>query len=106
MVKIVFLHGDGSRREVDAAAGSTIMRTARDHGIDGIAAECGGFAACGTCHVYVDATWAAKLPLAMDDELAMLEVVVDPRPNSRLSCQLAVAEELDGIVVQLPPSQY
>jgi len=83
------------------------MRTAVDAGIDGIAADCGGCLTCATCHVIVDAAWAEKLSPPTDDELAMLEMTAAPRrPTSRLSCQLVLSAELDGLVVQLPATQY
>jgi 2Fe-2S ferredoxin len=106
LVKIVFHDAGGGRREIDAAPSVSIMRAARDHNIKEIVGECGGFAACGTCHVYVDPEWQARLPPAGDAELAMLEVVVSPQPNSRLSCQLEASDALDGLVLLLPPSQY
>lgn len=106
MVKIVFEHPDGGRREIDAPAGASLMRSARDNGIEEIVGECGGFAACGTCHVYVDPQWQAILAPASDAEQAMLEVVVSPQCDSRLSCQILAAEVLEGIVLRLPRSQY
>jgi 2Fe-2S ferredoxin len=88
-------------------SGRSLMRTAVDAGIDGIAADCGGCLTCATCHVIVDAAWAEKLSPPTDDELAMLEMTAAPRrPTSRLSCQLVLSAELDGLVVQLPATQY
>ncbi|HEX3364637.1 2Fe-2S iron-sulfur cluster-binding protein [Phenylobacterium sp.] len=106
MVKVVFNREDGGRCEIEAPLDASIMQAARDNGIAGVTGECGGFAACGTCHVYVDAAWTSRLPPPTAAELAMLEVVVSPQDNSRLSCQIQLAHDLDGIVLGLPPSQY
>jgi 2Fe-2S ferredoxin len=83
------------------------MRAAVDGGIDGFAAVCGGCLTCATCHVIVDGAWAAKLPPPSADEQAMLEMTAAPRqPTSRLSCQIELTPALDGLVVQLPVTQY
>jgi ferredoxin, 2Fe-2S len=79
------------------------MVAAIQNGIDGIEAECGGSLACGTCHVYVDDAWLARLPPASEDELAMLEEVTAPRKIcSRLACQIRLVDELDGLTVRIP----
>jgi 2Fe-2S ferredoxin len=82
------------------------MRVAVDAGIPGIVAECGGSCACATCHVYVDPAWTARLPPPNEGERAMLEAVAKMQSTSRLSCQLEIDEQLDGLTVLLPESQY
>jgi ferredoxin, 2Fe-2S len=90
---------------VDAENGSTVMENAVKNGIPGIDAECGGACACATCHVYVDEAWAEKTgtPSAMEED--MLDFAFDVRPTSRLSCQLKVRDDLDGLVVRTPERQ-
>lgn len=103
MPVITFLRASGEARRVSADAGDTVMRTGVGAGIDGIEAICGGACSCGTCHVYVAEAWLALLPPPREDELALLEFVDAPRTAaSRLSCQLHVSEELDGLVVTVP----
>ena len=105
MPRIAFIEPDGARREIDAAAGLTLMETARRHGIRGIVAQCGGPTACATCHVYVAPPWMAKLPPREDIEEGMLESACEPRPNSRLSCQIHLTAALDGLEVTVPERQ-
>jgi ferredoxin, 2Fe-2S len=98
---------DGSVRELHARTGQSLMRAAVQDGVDEIAADCGGCLTCATCHVYVDATWFARLPPADADETAMLEMTAaEHRPTSRLSCQIALTPALDGLRVELPERQY
>ena len=97
MAKITFITAKGTRTETNASPGMSIMQAAVDAGIAEIAAECGGACACGTCHCFVDETWFNKIAAPEDDERDMLEFVIDPRKNSRLSCQISVTEEMDGI---------
>jgi 2Fe-2S ferredoxin len=107
MIRVYLIAADGRRHCIEGKSGRSLMRTAVDAGIDGIAADCGGCLTCATCHVIVDAAWAEKLSPPTDDELAMLEMTAAPRrPTSRLSCQLVLCAELDGLVVQLPDTQY
>ena len=82
------------------------MSVAVNAGIEVILAECGGACACGTCHCYVDAEWVARLPPASPTEAAMIECVIAPRPESRLTCQLKLTEDSDGLVLHLPTAQY
>jgi 2Fe-2S ferredoxin len=105
MVKITFVDSGGSARTVDAEAGSTVMETAIKNTIPGIEAECGGACACSTCHVYVDEAWTAKTgePSPMEED--MLDFAFEVRPTSRLSCQIKVQEEFDGLVVRTPERQ-
>lgn len=106
-VHIVIVAADGTRTPIDAPAGRSLMRAATGAGIAGIAADCGGVLSCATCHVYVDAAWAGRLPPASADEEAMLEMTAcERRPTSRLSCQIPLDATLDGLTVHLPPTQY
>ncbi len=105
MTKIVFIGRDGARYELDAESGSTVMETAIKAGVPGIEAECGGACACATCHVYVDEAWAQRAgePEPMEED--MLDFAYDVRPTSRLSCQIKVSDELDGLTVTVPEKQ-
>ena len=106
MAKITFIQPDGSQQVVDAAPGVTAMEAARVNRVPGIEAECGGACACATCHVYVDAAWTAKTgkPAAMEED--MLDFAFDVRPESRLSCQIKVTADLDGLVMRVPGKQF
>jgi 2Fe-2S ferredoxin len=97
MPKIIWHDIRGQRREVVVKAGATAMEAALDHDIAGIVAECGGACACGTCHAYVGESWMPRLPPMDDMEDAMLDAARDRRPNSRLTCQIEIRPELDGI---------
>ena len=105
MIRITYQDQDGTSREVEAEEGSTVMETAIRNDVPGIVAECGGACACATCHVYVDEEWAAVVgpPSPMEED--MLDFASDVRPTSRLSCQIRVRPELDGLVVQTPKRQ-
>lgn len=105
MAKITFITNDGDKHDVEAEAGSTVMEAAIKNSIPGIDAECGGACACATCHVYVADDWREKVgaPEAMEED--MLDFAYDIRPNSRLSCQIRVRDELDGLVVTIPEQQ-
>ena len=105
MAKITFIDSDGTSRIVDAEIGATVMETAIKNGVPGIEAECGGACACATCHVYVDEHWRAKTGEASPMEADMLDFGFDVRSESRLSCQIKVSEELDGLVVRTPARQ-
>jgi ferredoxin, 2Fe-2S len=105
MPKIVFIEPDGARREITAPVGITLMEAARQNGVRGIVAQCGGACACATCHVYIDPAWAAKLEPIEDMEEGMLETAWEPKENSRLSCQVHVTAEMDGLVVAVPEQQ-
>ena len=105
MPHITFVSADGSRHEVDAAAGATVMESAIKHMVPGIEAECGGACACATCHVYVDEAWMAKAGSPEPMEEYMLDFAYDVRPTSRLSCQIKMSDALDGIVVHVPDRQ-
>jgi 2Fe-2S ferredoxin len=105
MVKITFIDVDGTARTVEGEVGATVMETAIRNSISGIEAECGGACACSTCHVYVDEAWREKVgePSPMEED--MLDFAYEVKPNSRLSCQIKVREELDGLVVTTPERQ-
>lgn len=106
MPTIHYQHPDGTVTEVEGADGDSVMQTALINDVDGIVAECGGSAMCATCHVYVDPSWQDKLPPMNETEDAMLDSVVEPRTEgSRLSCQIALGPELDGLRVTIPASQ-
>lgn len=106
MPSIIFIHPDGKSERVEANDGQSAMQAATMHGLDGILAECGGNAMCATCHVYVDETWADRVPDVSEDEDALLEGIATERlPTSRLSCQIHVTAALDGIVLRLPERQ-
>lgn len=102
---VEFHFHNGETRRVHVAAGTSVMQAAVNHGIDAILAQCGGSCSCGTCHVYVDNAWIGKLDEADDNEKCMIEYVTEPASNSRLSCQIRVTDELDGLIVHLPESQ-
>jgi len=105
MAKITYIEHDGKTHTVEAQNGTTVMENAIKNGIPGIVAECGGACSCATCHVYVDEEWEAVTgqPQAMEED--MLDFAFDVRPNSRLSCQIRVRPEMDGLVVHTPIRQ-
>jgi 2Fe-2S ferredoxin len=103
--KIAFTLPDGRRHEVEARLGISLMEVAKQHGIAGIVALCGGACACATCHVYVEGGWFERLEPAEDMEVGMLESAFEPRANSRLSCQIPVTPALDGLEVRVPQRQ-
>ena len=105
MARIIFIQPDGSRREIDAPPGITLMEVARQHGVQGVIAQCGGACACSTCHVYVDAAWLPRLQPREEMEEATLEAAWEPRDNSRLSCQIHITADLDGLQVIVPQRQ-
>ena len=106
MPEVTYVQADGSARSFELSTGKSLMLAAQSHGVAGILGECGGQAMCATCHVYVDEAYLDRLPEMTEDEDAMLEDAVCPRrPNSRLSCQVEVADELDGLVLHIPEEQ-
>jgi len=106
MPKIKYVEHGGKEHAVDVPAGWSVMEGAVKNLIPGIDADCGGACACATCHVFVDDAWLAKLPNKDDMEVTMLDFAPDVAPNSRLSCQIKVTPELDGLVVHMPKSQH
>jgi ferredoxin, 2Fe-2S len=106
MPTITFIHPNQRSERIDASVGESAMQAAVTHGIAEIVAECGGNAMCATCHVYVDSEWLDRLPTMSADEDALLDgTAADRRPNSRLSCQIKLTPELDGLVLVLPDKQ-
>ena len=105
MPSVTFITADGRSRTVEIANGLSVMQGAVSAGIDGIDAACGGSAACATCQVYVAPDWIDRLPSPADDESSMLEFAVDRNQSSRLSCQIRVKDDLNGLVVRVPATQ-
>jgi len=105
MVHITFVDSKGTARSVEGEIGSTVMETAIRHGVPEIEAECGGACACSTCHVYIDEAWREKVgePSPMEED--MLDFAYDVQANSRLSCQIKVREDFDGLTVRTPERQ-
>ena len=106
MPKILFIEASGKEHLVEAKTGESVMLAATGSMVPGILADCGGSCTCATCHAYIDERWMDAVPPVGSDEAAMLEGAIDVRPNSRLTCQVTVTEELDGAVFRLPASQY
>ena len=105
MPKITFIEHSGAEHVVDADVGLSVMEAAVRNSVPGIDADCGGACACATCHVYVDDAWTDKTGKPAATEEDMLDFAFDVRPNSRLSCQIKVRPELDGLVVTVPERQ-
>lgn len=107
MPKVVYVAPDGGRREVEAEKGDTVMHTALNNDVDGIVGECGGSLMCATCHVYVDEAYLETVGGRAPGEDMMLEgAASEVKSNSRLSCQITITDELDGLTVFLPETQY
>ncbi len=106
MPKVRFVTHEGSEHVVDARADESLMENAKRHDVHGIFADCGGSMSCATCHVYIAPDWVDRVGAASGDEVAMLELAIDPQDNSRLSCQVLVRDDLDGLVVHIPKSQF
>jgi ferredoxin, 2Fe-2S len=106
MARITFIQPDGTDQTVDGEPGLTVMEMAKMNLIEGIEAECGGACACATCHVYVDDAWKERTGAPSQMEEDMLDFAYDVRPTSRLSCQIRVTPELDGLVVRIPEKQF
>ena len=105
MPKITYIEYSGKEHHVEMPLGYTIMEGAVKNSIPGIDADCGGSCACATCHVYVDENYLSKIPAAQEAEKDMLDFVNDPNNNSRLSCQIIITNDLDGIIVRMPKKQ-
>ena len=105
MAKITYITSDEKIHEIDVQNGLTVMEGAVQNDISGIDADCGGGMACATCHVYVQDKWLNKLPKKEDGEEDMLDMAFEPKQNSRLSCQLVVSDDLDGLIVNIPSKQ-
>ena len=107
MVRITYIEHGGAEHQVDVPKGESVMRGAVTNMINGIVAECGGGLACATCHCYVDDAWIDRVGLPSETEAQMLECVsAERKRGSRLSCQIAVSDELNGLIVRLPETQF
>lgn len=107
MTKVNFVSADGSAVMIDAQDGDSVLQNARAHDLTGVVGECGGGLVCATCHVYVDAEYLNRIDAVSDEEDEMLDVVAAGRePTSRLSCQIIVKPDLDGLTITFPPNQY
>jgi 2Fe-2S ferredoxin len=106
MAKITYIEFDGTEHVVDVKPGLSVMEGAVKNNIPGIDADCGGACACATCHVYVDEEWVSRTGQRFVMEESMLDFAENVQPNSRLSCQIRVTDELDGLVVRMPESQH
>lgn len=102
MVSITYVESDGAEHVLDVDPGITLMQAALDNMVPGIDADCGGECRCGTCHCYIEEAWLGKLDPCSEDEEAMIDGTIDPRPNSRLSCQIRLTPGLNGLRVILP----
>ena len=105
MPKIIYIEQDGTRKEVEADPGYTVMEVAVNNGVDGIVAECGGACACATCHGYIDEAWLDKLPEMDDMEDSMLDAAYERKDTSRLTCQIEITDALDGLVVHVADNE-
>ena len=105
MPKIKYIDQKGNSKTIDVENGLTVMEGAVQNNISGIDADCGGSMACATCHVYVEDSWFNKIQQAEDAENDMIDMAHNPKKNSRLSCQLIISEELDGLIVTTPSKQ-
>ena len=105
MPKITYKDYQGTSKTIEVENGLSVMEGAIQKEIPGIDADCGGSMACATCHVYVDDKWIDKIPKAEDAEIDMIDMAFEPKKNSRLSCQIIVSEELDGLEVTTPKQQ-
>jgi 2Fe-2S ferredoxin len=106
MPKIIYQTPDGTRHEVEVENGYSVMEGAINNNIEGIVAECGGACACATCHSYIDEAWTGKLAAMDDMEDSMLDAAFERKDNSRLTCQIEVSDELDGLVIHVADNEY
>jgi 2Fe-2S ferredoxin len=106
MPLVKYIEHDGTEHELHVEVGQSVMQAAVDNMVNGIVAECGGSCVCATCHCYVDEIWYEKTGEVDAMEREMIECTVDPRSTNRLSCQITMTDELDGLVVRLPESQF
>tara|TARA_E500000331_G_scaffold257445_1_gene248180 strand:+ start:330 stop:650 length:321 start_codon:yes stop_codon:yes gene_type:complete len=105
MPKITYIDSSGKSTTVEVSSGLSVMEGAIQNNIPGIDADCGGSMACATCHVYVQEEWFNKLPKSEEGEEDMLDMAFEPKKNSRLSCQILISDELDGLIVTTPSKQ-
>ena len=105
MPKIIYKDNQGNSKTIEVEKGLSVMEGAIQNNIPGIDADCGGSMACATCHVYVEEKWLDRLPKTEDGEIDMIDMAFEPKKNSRLSCQLIVSDELDGLTITTPAKQ-
>lgn len=106
MTRIFFIQPDGREQIVDAHPGQSVMQAAIGAMVPGIVADCGGACSCATCHGYIDDAWTDRVPPASEDEAEMIDAgCLDVLPTSRLTCQIKLTPEMDGLIVRIPPSQ-
>ena len=105
MIKVTFIESNGTEHAVEGASGQSLMQVAADNLIPGVTAEGGGFLNCATCHVYIDEAWFSGLPAVEEEEQELIESAFHVQANSRLSCQVELPPELEGVVVRIPASQ-
>ena len=105
MPKITYNDYQDNSKTIEVANGLTVMEGAIQNDIPGIDADCGGSMACATCHVYVEEKWLDKIPKAEEAEVDMIDMAIEPKKNSRLSCQIIISDELDGLTVTTPEKQ-
>ena len=105
MTKVIYKDFKGNSKTIEVENGLSVMEGAIQNEIPGIDADCGGAMACATCHVYLKDEWLNKIPKAEDAEVDMIDMAYEPKKNSRLSCQLIVTDELDGLIVTTPAKQ-
>ena len=105
MAKINYIDHSGNKIEINVENGLTVMEGAVQNNVPGIDADCGGSMACATCHVYVEDSWFNKLPEPEDEEKDMIDMAYEPKKNSRLSCQIIVSDEINGLTVTTPEKQ-
>lgn len=106
MSKVTYVESGGEQHVVEVQSGLSVMEGAVQNSVPGIAAICGGACACATCHVYIDEAWRSRTGARNELEESMLEMADDVQPNSRLACQIKMTDELDGLVVHMPDSEY
>ena len=106
MPQVTFIEHNGTAHTVEAVIGKSLMEAAVDNSVPGIDADCGGACACATCHVFVEVEWEGKTGARTEAEIAMLNFAAEVKPNSRLSCQIPITAELDGLVVHMPDGQH
>ncbi len=106
MPQVTFIEFNGTAHTVAAENGLSLMRAAIDNNVPGIDADCGGNCACATCHVYITPEWQGKTGSQEDMEIAMLDFAAETKPNSRLACQIAMTDALNGLVVTMPAGQH
>ena len=106
MPKIIYITKDQVRHEVEVENGYTVMEGAVNNDIDGMPSECGGACACATCHAYIDNSWIDKIPEVDDMEDSMLDAAFERKENSRLTCQIEVNDDMDGLIVHIAENEY